>query len=220
MNTPPAAPSRPQNHAAAARPNTSIAPPPRQQAERQSVNDRFAAKLDREDNAKGSQRDEGGQRRGVDDIALPTLFTGEQDTGEGSAESDLGQREVLLRLTAAANLAGIAAPAATAFDTALLNQIAAQIADSVPSAGASEVSIEFPEGSLAQSAHVRREPDGSIAIRLAGLDPRLSAAQNGRAQMDLRAALALRRLQVSSLTLERWQGDQDAPSPRPISRVV
>jgi hypothetical protein len=220
VNTPPAAPSRPQNHAAAARPNTPVPPPPRQQAERQSLSDRFAAKLDREDSAKGTQQDEAGQRRGVDDAALSTMFMGEEDTGEDSAQSDLGQREALLRLTAAANPGGIATPATAAFDTALLSQIAAQIADSVPSAGASEVSIEFPEGSLAHSAHIRREPDGSIAIRLAGLDPRLSAIQNGRAQMDLRAALALRRLQVSSLTLERGQGDQDTPLPRPISRVV
>ena len=219
MNTRPAASSRPPNHAAAAHPSAPP-PPPRHQAERQSLNDRFAAKLDRDDNAKGSQRDEAGQRRGVDDAALPALFMGDENTGEDSAQSDLGQREALLRLSSAANPGGIAAPAAAGFDTALLNQIAGQIAEGVPSAGASEVSIEFPEGSLAHSAHIRREPDGSIAIRLAGLDPRLSAMQNGRAQMDLRAALAARRLQVSSLTLERGRDDQGAPLPRPISRVV
>jgi hypothetical protein len=221
MTTPSAPSSSVPNHSAAAASSANPrhpAPTPRHQAERQSLSDRFAAKLERDDNAKGAQREEAGQRR--EDAAMPSLRKGEGDAGEDSAQPDLGQREALMRLTAAANLTGTAPPVAAAFDTALLSQIAAQIAEGVPGAGSAEASIEFPAGALAQSAHIRREADGSIAIRIAGLDPRLSAMQNGRVQADLRSALALRRLQVSSLTLERGRGDQELALSRPISRVV
>jgi hypothetical protein len=227
MNTQPAPSSSAQNQSAAANATANArhpapAPTPRHQAERQSLSDRFAAKLERDDNANGAQREEEGQRR--ENAALPGLFKGEDDAGEGGAQPDLGQREALLRLTAAANLTGTAPPMAAAFDTALLSQIAAQISDGVHGAASAEASIEFPAGSLAQSAHIRRDADGSIAIRIAGLDPRLSAMQNGRVQADLRSALALRRLQVSSLTLERGRDDQEAAlsrlTSRPISRVV
>lgn len=216
---PPATPSRPSSHSAVTSyPNS--APPPRHQAERQSANDRFAAKLDRDDSAKRAQADQAGQRNGLDAAALPALFIGEQGADEDSAQPDLGQREALMRLTAAANLTGPAAPASAAFDTALFSQIAAQIAEAMPGAGTSEASIEFPSGALVQSAHIRREADGSIAIRIAGLDPRLSAMQNGRVQAELRSALALRRLRVSTVTLDRGRDDQNPLLSRPISRVV
>lgn len=155
----------------------------------------------------------------IDDGALPALFSGERDAGDDGAQPDLGHREAHLRLTAAANVAGVAPPVSSALDSALLSQIAAQIADSASSAGASEASIEFPAGSLAESALIRREADGSIAIRIAGIDPRLSALQNARAQMELRAALAQRRLQVSSVTLERGRAEEPDQNPA-ISRVV
>jgi hypothetical protein len=224
--TPPVTPSRPPSHAANQNANTHArtpTPAPRHQVERQSLYDRFAAKLERDDSAKSTHRDEAGQRRGLADAALTALFAGERDASDDGAQPDLGQRDVILRLTAAAIIAEVTAPAPAAFDTALFSQIAAQIAEGVPVAGASEASIEFPAGSLAESAHLRREADGSIAIRIAGLDPRLSVMQNGRAQMELRAAIALRRLQVSSLTLECGRADdpgQDPPLSRPISRVV
>lgn len=177
------------------------------------MTDRFAAKLDHEDSAKSA-------RRGGDDTALRARLTGERDVGDDGAQPDLGQREALLRLTAAAAVTGVAAPTSPAFDTVLLGQIAAQIADGVPGAGVSEASVEFPPGSLVQSAQIRRAADGSITVRIAGFDPRLSAMQAGRAQAELRSALAVRRLQVSSLTLERAEDDHDPRLSRPIARVV
>jgi hypothetical protein len=223
MNTPPTPSQRPSSHATNHHTSSQArnpVPALRQQVERQSMSDRFSAKLDRDESAKIGQQREAQSSDRREDLAFPPPYSGEQDAGEGGAHPDLGQREALLRLNAVANLAPVAAPASASFDTALLSQMAAQIAQATPAAGASEVSIEFPSGALAQSAHIRREADGSIVIRIAGLDPRLSAVQNGRAQADLRSALALRRLQVSSVTLEKGRTDQGSVLSSPISRVV
>lgn len=224
MNTPPVASSRAPNHAHNQTGNNgprTAGPAPRQHAERQTVNDRFAAKLERDDaTRKGAQRETIGTQPGVDEQLLPALQRGDEYTGENGGQSDLGQREALMRLTAATQLAAVSAPQSAAFDTALLNQIAAHIAEGVPVVGSSEASVEFPAGSLVQSALIRREADGSIAIRLAGVDPRLSALQNGRAQAELRSALAGRRLAVHSITLEDTQDDQDSRRSLPIARAV
>lgn len=222
MNTPPSSSARPSAQSAPS-PSRAPAQPPRQQAERQALNDRFSSKLEREEGGKASQRrDTGGQIRGDDQIA-EWAFIGERQNGDDDAQTDLGQRDAAIRLHGASPVgaAGDAAPAS--LEPEVLARMAAHIADGVTSSGLlgaaiNEASIQFPAGMLAESAHLTQEPDGSIAIRIAGLDPRLSALEKGRVQIELRTALAQRR-HVSALSFARAASDYPGRKPE-ISRVV
>lgn len=219
MNTSPPSPARTPRSAPhpASQHSRSNTEPPRQQAEKQGMKDRFTSKMEREEGGKPSQnRDMGGASSAADAPfgGKPPL---DREGGDGG-QSGFGQQGVQLQLSGAQALAGAQA-SAVPLDTAALQRMAAQIAEAAPGALSSEASITFPDGSLAESAQIKREPDGSVAIRIAGMDPRLTALQNGRAQLELLNGLALRRLKVSSLSLERTKPDQ-AGRDSAISRVV
>ncbi len=186
------------------------AEPPRQQAETRSAKDRFAAKLERETSGTGGER-----KDSTDFSALEGAFAGKARLPNGSSEGEAnsggheGFAQTAMTFTAQSTSAAlIAAPAAVSIDPTSLQRMAAQIAESWPSSAAQQMSIQFPEGMLAESALIRREPDGSVAIRIAGMDPTLSARQSARAQIELTNALALRRLRVDALSFERAEADQ------------
>jgi hypothetical protein len=111
-------------------------------------------------------------------------------------------------------------------DPALLERMAAQIAEHWPAGGVEAAQVQFPEGSVVQSALLIRAPDGTMAIRLAGLDPRATAVQSARLQLDLANALSRRRLRIGSLHFEtapRAQRDHrrgEAGAASAIDRVV
>ena len=224
MNTPPASPARPSHNAPHASHHQirASSEPPRQQAERQGLKDRFAAKLEREEGGAPTQGRDSAAVNSSDGLAsrsqLPLERDGSENNDSGLAQRDMQNLLTGPQATSAAGLSG-----AIPMDTAMLQRMAAQIAEGIPGAASSEASIQFPDGSLAESAQIRREPDGSIAIRIAGFDPRLSAFQSGRAEVELLTALALRRLKVSSILLERTKSDQrsrESSRESAISRVV
>lgn len=88
-------------------------------------------------------------------------------------------------------------------DTALLDRIAAQIAEPHGVRGAEGAHLALPPGSLAAGALVVRGADGGLAIRITGLDPRLGPAQTLRLRSGLERALARRGVEVTTLELER-----------------
>ncbi len=179
---------------------------PRHQAENRSAKDRFASKLERDNQGSGGERKGGAISASAEGALAPDQRVQDRSQGGGSGsggQDGLAQQSPMM-LGMNANGAGLVSGAAqSAFDPAMLERMAAQIAESWPSAGVQDASIQFPEGSLAESAMIRREPDGSVAIRLAGIDPRLTAREAARAQMELSQALALRKLKVNSVTFER-----------------
>ena len=190
--------------------------PPRKQAEAKSAKDKFASKLDKEGNAAGSERK--GGVTATDNSNLFGPFANnrslESDHGSGGFEG-FAQSSLMIATGATAN-AGGAASGVNSIDTATLQRMAAQIAESWPSRVGESLTVQFGEGALAQSALVSREPDGSIAIRIAGLDPNLTARQNARAQLELANALAQKRLRVASLKFEEAATDQRSlPSAMP-----
>lgn len=81
-----------------------------------------------------------------------------------------------------------------------------------------EAEIKFPPGSLAQAAHIQRQPDGGMAIRISGMDPRQGAVNEARTKLGLLSALERRNLRVASLVFEKANNQNGRPST--MSRVV
>ena len=88
-------------------------------------------------------------------------------------------------------------------DHALYDKIAAQIAELRPGEGSQMMQLTLPGGSLAAGAMIMRGADGGMAIRITGIDPRLSAMQVARMRKELDNALARRRVNLNSLTLDK-----------------
>lgn len=202
------------------------AEPPRKTAEHRTAKDRFAAKLERDRDACQSERNgtcgalTGNQMAGARSLLRDGLQ--ERGTYEGGPQYTLSHN-VLAQAPAIAS-ASTSPAGGSGIDPSMLQRMAAQISESWPSAAKPEMAVQFPEGMIATSAHLTREPDGSVAIRIAGLDPLLSARQSARAQTELATALALKQLKVRSLRFERTETDQRALDPtmsdRAISRAV
>ncbi|WP_379553661.1 hypothetical protein [Qipengyuania sp. DGS5-3] len=187
--------------------------PPRQQAENRTLRDRFSEKLAREDGEKSGSA-KGATIAEKEGQARSAIL---EQQGERSDQGMLsGGDDARLQL-AAATAAREAGRSSATMDTQMLSRMAAQIAEGWPCAKASSASIQFPEGSLAETAQIKREADGSIAIRIAGLDPRLTAQQTGRAHLELLNAFARRRLSVNSLHLERTKPERDELIQRRLS---
>lgn len=218
----PAATRSPSPAPSAARPQRTeqVAEPPRKQAEARSARDRFAARLERENDG-ASRTDSRDSQASSPDDGDPAARAGlEQDRshhGENGGED--GQRRhdpAAAQLVLAATLQGAqdASPggpgAPASIDTTMLERMAAQIAEGWPAGGSEAASIAFPETAVAAGAHVTREPDGSVAIRVSGLDPRITALQTARLQIELANALARRRLRIRSLHFESGAPPQRA----------
>lgn len=225
-----AAPNRTPRSSFARTPNPTARPnaePPRKQAEARSARDRFAAKLERDQESgdTGSRRASGsghsaeGEARGLGGLVHDGAGKGSagSDTGgdtSGGAQQDQTQAQHLAGALIHGVEAGapVSAAGRASFDPAMLERMAAQIAESWPGSGVASAEIEFPDTAIAQSAQIVREPDGSIAVRIAGIDPRIAAVQNARLQLELANALAQRRLRVGSLQFVRAKNGASANS--------
>lgn len=195
------------------------AEPARKQGERRNLGDSFAGKLKQAAAEDGKGVGSTVHRSGTEaGRRQRPLDNGEQrQSGEGDGSAAQMQRQV----AGIDRQASIAESARTeAFDRALFDRIAARIAEVQPGQAGSQVRIDLPLGQLAETVHLRREADGSMAIRVCGNDPRLSPSAQGMARQALEAALLRRKLRVSSLTFEDADrtGQRSRSSAR--SRVV
>ena len=212
VSSKPAFPS-PREPAASAEPRKE---PPRQQAEARSARERFASRLDQgserfpsgSDRPDSTNRNESGRiageregERGGSGDGSGGGSGGGDDRGGGQHDHTLHGAHALT-LTGIANISAPASASAPVIDLAMLERMAAQIAESWPSVGAEAMRIEFPAGAIAQSALVSRAADGSLAIRIAGIDPKLSALHHAQLQIQLAGALNRRRLRIGSLNFE------------------
>lgn len=188
------------------------AEPPRKQAEARSARDRFAARLDREsDSASATSRrdtaaaapegDDHAARAGLDQDGSRHGGNGNGD-GEWQNDSAVAQLMFATASQGAQAILAVGPGAPLPLDTTMLERMAAQIAEGWPAGGVEAATITFPDMAVAASAHIVRAADGSIAIRIAGLDPRITALQNARLQIELVNALARRRLRIRSLAFE------------------
>ncbi|MDY7098992.1 MAG: hypothetical protein SXU28_12710 [Pseudomonadota bacterium] len=205
--------------------------PPRKQAETRTARDRFNAKLEQESgkssavNDKSSLREEASNRRSG---GFDGEYSGSSDQrgGDGGSQSDHSLNAPVWTIIAsrADPVSAVGVQGAATVDPAILDRMAAQIAESWTNGRTHEAMIEFPDTALAQSAHISREADGSIAVRIAGLDPRLSALQNAQVQIQLTNALARKRLRVSAVRFETQDQSRplrdDAGDASAIPRVV
>lgn len=189
--------------------------PPRRAAEQRALGERFAERLEREsgrgsfettmrDAAGRQQREEASRDRG----------DGERERGEGAPGGAL----LALQQAEAATGQQVSAERYGQLDRATIDRIAAQIAEARPGSAGAEAQVHFAAGSAAQMAHLRMRADGSIAIRVSGLDPRLTALQQGQLRFALVDALRRRDFRVDELRFEEaksQRGRDDA-----MSRVV
>jgi hypothetical protein len=224
------------SHTAAQKRPAPGAEPPRQQAETRAARDRFAARLDRdplreagknprsEGNAAADSRD----RVQARDEDQSDRFGGGPDNGSDT-ESDVALAQApstLLGAHGPSSVGAIGAPITPLIDPALIARMAAQIAETWPSAASEAVQVQFPQGSLITGALLSRLPDGSMAIRLTGLDPQVTAVQGVRLQRDLAAALTRRRLRIGAMQFEderrvqRGRTTPGAGTSSAIDRVV
>jgi hypothetical protein len=184
--------------------------PPRQQAETSAARERFAARLERSQAYEHAIDERGDDNPPADARGRvqrdPSEDSERADTGNdrsGDPHADLALAQSAAVLHGVAGVTGIAAStAALPIDPKLFERIAAQIAEHWPAGLAQAARIQFPPGMLVTAALLTREPDGSMAIRLTGLDPRITAVQSARLQHDLANALSRRRLRVGSLQFD------------------
>ncbi len=204
-NAPPAAAYPASPHRA-----TQTHQPPRQQAEASAARDRFAARLERQE-ASDNPIEEHGDDNPSADARGRVRRDPSEDSDRADARNDRGtdpHADLALAqsttvLHGAAGVTGIAASTASLpIDPKVFERIAAQIAEHWPASLSEATRIQFPPGMLVTAALLTREPDGSMAIRLTGLDPRIAAVQSARLQHDLANALARRRLRVGSLQFD------------------
>ena len=214
-STPAATPSaRSKGEASQARPPAETANVPRRQGEQDTLARKFAARVERSD--------ENGEK-GTSDASLSAARgerregAGRQPSDDRGEQSDTARAEIAQLLSGTAVKGAAGTQVAVQADTAMLERMAAQISEG-RIGDASEAEISFPPGSLAQEAYLQRMPDGGMAIRLSGLDPRLGAVREARARLALISALERRRIKVASLTFARTAG-QDGRKPT-MSRVV
>lgn len=130
---------------------------------------------------------------------------------DGSDPQDRGHEGVVpvrLETVSARMKASFATP--STIDTALLERIAAQIAEVHPGKSNETALLTLPEGSIAQTASIARGADGALTIRIMGLDPRLSVLQADRLKAGLISALGRRRIDLAGLSVEyrSLPGDQ------------
>lgn len=223
----------PAQHPAPTNRSPSPAEPPRQQAETRAARDRFAARLDRDGPAETgkAEREEGKAQAGSRERVQEREGNGSgfgdgEQKGGGDAQPELALAQPAAALFGAAATAAVAEIATPLMDPALLERMAAQIAEHWPAVGLEAAHVQFPEGAVVQSALLTRGPDGAMAIRLTGLDPRVTAVQSARLQLDLANALSRRRLRIGSLQFEsapRAQRDYRGAEPGTasvIDRVV
>ena len=202
---------------------TSAAPrpePPRQQGERRNMGEAFASKLQQAagDEGKGAASTSGQARTGQ-----AARQTRDFDSSERSFsdEGDYALAQMARQVGGAERSAATAESAcAEAFDRALIDRIAARIAEVQPGQAGSQVRVDLPAGSLAETVVLQREADGAMAIRVAGADPRLSPSAQGFARQALEAALLRRRVKVGSLSFEKGAGANQRNRSSARSRVV
>ena len=200
--------------------------PPRKQSETRSARERFSAKLE-QSSEKSSKAGDAVKYEDTSDQDRLSAYR-DQDNGSSNtgSHSDHANAQVsqTIQLQALAN-SSTTQPSGPTIDTVMLERMAAQIAESWPTGGAQQASITFPDTAIAQAAYIIREPDGSMAVRIAGLDPKLAAVKQAQLQLQLSGALARRRLKIASLqfeTVDQLRGARpDVPGDDPaISRAV
>jgi hypothetical protein len=244
-HTPAASSSRPAQSPHAATPHRAApsAEPPRQQAETRAARDRFAAKLERDQPRDTGKADRGDgkpapngrepvagredDRSGLADLGADIGADSGQGGGNGDAHPDFALTQPAAVLSGPASITAPApTPATPLIDPAMLERMAAQIAEQWPGGGIEAARIQFPEGAIIQAVSLTRQADGTMAIRLTGLDPRFTALQSARLQVDLANALTRRRLRIGALEFEkaapsqRESGRSDPGAASAIDRVV
>ncbi len=208
--------SRAPRHAPEASKNNE---PPRRQAEVKTLSERFSAKVERAGDDAGRSSEQSAERAGQNSSARSRSGEFDSMSGENGHQSE-GEfaRADMARILAGKDPQAIAAQSALSpADKAVFERMAAQIAESWPSASQPSAEIEFPPGFLAQGAHLQRQADGGIAIRIAGLDPKLNALRAGYAQLALLHGLGRRRLSIASLQFERASKSADGAQPGRLS---
>lgn len=198
-------PSRQQSRSSHARHE-----PPRQQAETRTLSEKFSAKIEgrSEDSGRGSEKEADGLSRHASSRSNAGSFDSLSGESGQQSESEFARSEMARIVKSGEAVAAANQATASRADNAVIEKMAAHIAESWPGAGQKAADIDFPPGSLAQGAHLLRQSDGSIAIRIAGLDPKLNALRAGYAQLALMHGLDRRRLRVASLVFERSENSQ------------
>lgn len=170
--------------------------------------ERFARKLDTKDKAS------------AEDESRPTNTHGERKFGKATKEPRQEARDGfgqaggegaaeligLLRLSAAAHPTAPRGVAHLGIDLGLIDRIAAQIAEVQPAVANQSAVVTFPAGTIVGSATVTRGPDGGLAIRLTGLDPRVGALQADRLRTSLLSSLERRRIRTTEVTFDKKGG--------------
>ncbi len=195
--------------------------PPRRQAEVRTLSERFSAKVERGGDDAGRSSEQSTDRPGQNSSVRSRSGDFDSLSGESGHQSE-GElsRADMTRIMAGKDPQAIAAQSALSpTDKAMFDRMAAQIAESWPNASQPSAEIEFPPGSLAQGAHLQRQADGGIAIRIAGLDPKLNALRAGYAQLALLHGLGRRRLNIASLQFERASKSADNAQPGRLSDI-
>ncbi|MEM7689435.1 MAG: hypothetical protein AAF291_10475 [Pseudomonadota bacterium] len=196
-------------------------PTPRNQAEARSARERFAARLDnnadRSSGASGSEkasssptseraRVEANGERGREGQSGSGGEQGNDDRGGSTPDNFAANGLSGLALQATSGMAHPTLTGPAIIDPAMLERMAAQIAENWPTAllssGPQSASVAFPAGAIAQGAQITRGSDGALAVLITGLDPRFSAVQHARLQAQLTGMLARQRLKVKSVRLE------------------
>ncbi|MEM7701888.1 MAG: hypothetical protein AAF251_08130 [Pseudomonadota bacterium] len=194
-------------------------PSARNQAEARSARERFAARLDSDaDRSAGaggtgkasssstSQRErvEANSERG--NQGGSGSEQGSDERGASTPDNSSANGPFGLTVQATSGIAHTALAGPAIIDPAMLERMAAQIAESWPAAlsssRAQSASVAFPAGAIAQGAQITRGPDGALSVLITGLDPRLAAVQQARLQAQLTGMLVRQRLKVKSVRLE------------------
>lgn len=189
---------------------------PRSQGNRNAQIEKFAAKMD-----KGEERGSAHSAalKGADQQKQKgSLADRDSSQDRGGEQSDFAKAEIARQMSAGSLKATAATTPAMQSEIATLERMAAQIAEGRGLGEMLEAEIKFPPGSLAQAAHIQRQPDGGMAIRISGMDPRQGAVNEARTKLGLLSALERRNLRVASLVFEKANNQNGRPST--MSRVV
>lgn len=169
-----------------------------------SLAERFARKLDSRDKASAEEPSRPGNAALEKTMGQTERKLGQDaQDGFGQAGSEAADLIAQLRLSAALQTPTTRGAAPSGIDPALIDRIAAQIAEVQPAAANQTALVTFPAGTIVGSATVMRGPDGGLTIRLTGLDPRVGALQADRLRTSLLSSLERRRIKTSEVTFDR-----------------
>lgn len=171
-----------------------------------SMAERFARKLESSDKASADEQGRADESKQAGDRQKARMKSGRQEQDAFSQQGgDPGGADpaVMVRAAAVAQLAEPGARGSIVIDIAMIDKIAARIAEVQPAEARQQAAaVAFPTGSVVESATVLRGPDGGLAIRITGLDPRVSALQADRLRANLLSALERRRIKTEAVMFD------------------